>query len=179
LYSSRQRAAASIRNVVYRALAAAASRPPASVQGAFILAGNVFDALAAIGKVLACATRDVLIVDPYMDERALTDFAPLALERVGVRLLADAKCHKPTLRAAAERWSAQYGTSRPLAVRLAPARTLHDRLIILDDADAWLLTQSLNAFARRSPASISRTNDEIAALKVAAYQVMWANASDL
>jgi hypothetical protein len=50
--------------------------------GAFIPAGNAFDAMAAIGSVLRTAKQGVFIVDPYMDEKALTDFAPLACLRI-------------------------------------------------------------------------------------------------
>ena len=71
-----------------RALAVAEMRAPVSAQGAFIAAGNSFDAFAAVGKVLATATGDILIIDPYLDEKALTDFAPLAHEGVSIRLLA-------------------------------------------------------------------------------------------
>jgi hypothetical protein len=96
--------AAEIRAIVYRALAVAESRAPASAQGAFIAAGNVFDAMARIGKVLGTASRDVLIIDPYMDEKTLTDFAVLVAERVAIRLLADKHYVKAApLRPAVER----------------------------------------------------------------------------
>lgn len=78
-------AAQDIGVVVRRALAKAELNAPAAAQGAFIPAGNAFDAMAAIGKILEQATRDVLIVDPYMDEKALTEFALLAPEQVAVR----------------------------------------------------------------------------------------------
>jgi hypothetical protein len=84
---------------------------------------------------------------------------------------------KPTLRPAATRWVAQYGLNRPLQVKLAPARTLHDRLIAVDDSTVWVLTQSLNAFATRSPASIVRVDDQTAALKIAAYADVWPKAA--
>jgi hypothetical protein len=176
---SRELSAASIRAIVYRALASAEARAPASAQGAFIPAGNAFDAMTAVGKVLASAKRDALIVDPYMDEKALTDFAPLAHEGVSIRLLADQKDHKSTLKPAVGRWISQFGRKRPIEARLALPKTLHDRLIIVDDTDAWILTQSLNAFAARSPASISRASSDIATLKVDAYSTIWKNASAL
>jgi len=45
------------------------------------------------------ATKDVLIVDPYMDERAVTDFAVLAPGKgVTVRLLAPMATRKPAKR---------------------------------------------------------------------------------
>jgi hypothetical protein len=50
--------------ILYRALAIAEMRAPVSAQGAFIAAGNSFDAFAAVGKVLGNATGDILIVDP-------------------------------------------------------------------------------------------------------------------
>src|SRR5216683_4344263 len=106
---ARKNSARLIASLVYRALALAELHAPANAQGAFIPAGNVFDAMAAVGKVLSGATGDLLIVDPYMDEKALTDFAPLASEKVSIRLLADQRGHKPTLRPASERWRSQYG----------------------------------------------------------------------
>ena len=159
--------------MLHRALAVAEMRAPVSAQGAFIAAGNSFDAFAAVGKVLATATGDILIIDPYLDEKALTDFAPLAHEGVSIRLLADESAYKPTLLPASRRWATQYGTTRPLDVRLATARTLHDRVIVADATSVWVLTQSLNAFAARSPASIIRVEQETAALKIAAYDAIW------
>lgn len=93
-----------------------------------------------------------------------------------LRLLADEKDHKPTLTPAATKWVGQYGTGRPLQVRLAQPRTLHDRVILIDSKTAWTLTQSLKDFARRSPAEIVRA-DDTAALKIAAYENAWVHAT--
>ena len=168
-----------ITNILYRALGIAELKAPAAVQGAFIPAGNAFDALTAVGKVLQTATRDVLIVDPYMDVKTLTDFAVLAPEGVEIRLLADQKEHKPTLKPAVDRWIEQHGASRPLSAKLGAARSLHDRLIAVDHSQVWVLTQSLNGFAARSPATIVRTDADTATLKIAAYEEMWAKATAL
>ena len=173
------RAAQGIMSILYRALAAAELNAPVPLSGSFISAGNALDAMAAIGKVLGTAKRDVLIVDPYADEKALTDFAPLAREGISVRMLADEKDHKPTLRPARERWIQQYGTARPLEIRLALPRVLHDRLAIVDETETWVLTQSLNAFAARSPAAVVRVDPETSGLKVAAYADIWAAAKPL
>jgi hypothetical protein len=177
--ATRDRARQDIALILYRALAVAEVRAPVSAQGTFIPAGNSFDAFAAVGKVLGTATRDILIVDPYLDEKALTDFAPLAHDGVSIRLLADGSGHKPTLIPASKRWVTQYGAARPLEVRLAPAGMLHDRLIITDAVSTWVLTQSLNAFAARSPASIVRVDQETAALKVSAYDAIWRAATPI
>jgi hypothetical protein len=165
--------------VLYRALAIAELKAPTAVQGAFIPAGNAFDAMTAVGKVLAAAKQQALIVDPYMDEKTLTDFAVLAPAAVSIHLLADQAHHKPSLKPMVGSWIKQYGSNRPLEAKLAPARTLHDRLIAADGAQVWTLTQSLNAFAARSPATIVRVDPETAALKIDAYEAMWAAAAPL
>jgi hypothetical protein len=170
-------AANEIQAILYRALARAELNAPASGQGAFIPAGNAFDAFAAVGKVLATCKTRVLIVDPYLDEKVLTDFTPQVTEGVAICLLADQQSVKPSLQPAFARWLAQYGGKRPIEAKLAPPRALHDRLIIVDGHDAWVLTQSLNAFAARSPASIVRSDPEQAALKIPYYEGIWASAA--
>jgi hypothetical protein len=165
--------AQSIATIVYTALAKAELNAPAAAQGAFIAAGHTFDAFAAVGKVLATAKKDVLMVDPYADEKALTDYAILAPEKVTVRLLADQADHKKSLKPAAERWVQQIGPARPLSVRLAPAKTLHDRLILVDHDTAWTLGQSFNKLAERAHTSLVRMDTESGALKIAAYAAIW------
>ncbi|MDX1102643.1 phosphatidylserine/phosphatidylglycerophosphate/cardiolipin synthase family protein [Sinorhizobium medicae] len=165
--------------IMYRRLAVAELRAPASVRGAFINAGNAFDAIVAVGRVLSSAQQSVRIVDPYMDEKALTDFALLAPERVRLELLADGGAVKPSLEPAARRFAAQYSVERPLEVRLTPARALHDRLIVVDGGTVWTFTQSLNALAARSPASIVRIDGDAAPLKIQAYDDFWNNANVL
>jgi hypothetical protein len=156
---------------VYRVLGSVELSAPAGAQGAFIPVGNAFDAYAAIAKVFSNAKSDLLIIDPYMDDTILIDFAGAAPDTVALRLLSDQATSKPTLGPAATRWKAQY-SQRTLQVRLAPPRTLHDRAILVDGVDAWTVTQSLKDLAKRSPAEIVRAND-IAALKIAAYEQIW------
>src|SRR5205814_5682968 len=106
----------------------------------FIPAGNSFDAFAALSKVLQTAAQDVLMVDPYMDETALTEFGGAVAQNVRLRLMADEKDCKPTLQPAAAKWVQQYGATRPLLLRLAPPKSLHDRAIFIDQKVAWTLT---------------------------------------
>lgn len=173
--SQRTISARGIPTILYRVLAIAELKAPTAIQGNFIPAGNAFDAMAAVSKILNEASNDILIVDPYLDEKVLTDLAIAAPENVTIRLLADAASHKPSLDPAFRRWVSQYGIKRPLELKLAMARSIHDRLIIIDNSSVWVLTQSLNAFAARSPATIVRFPDPT--IKIAAYQDMWQGAT--
>jgi hypothetical protein len=160
--------------ILYRALAIAELDSPPGAQGAFIPVGNSFDAYSAVAKILGSAKKDILIVDPYMDDSVLTDFAGSASENVTLRLLSGDATVKPNLAPAATRWKQQY-SSRSLEVRFAPGHALHDRAFFIDGSSAWTVTQSLKDLAKRSPAEIVRA-DDTAALKIAAYEAIWSGA---
>jgi hypothetical protein len=162
---------------LYGVMAKAELASPAAAQGAFIPVGNAFDAYAAVAKIFGVATSDILIIDPYMDDTSLLDFAGAVPDDVSLRLLSDTGTVKASLAPAATRWKSQY-PQRKLEVRLAPARTLHDRAILVDRKEAWTVTQSLKDLAKRSPAELVRAND-IAALKIAAYELIWTTAGVL
>jgi len=168
-----------ITKVLYRALARAEILAPITASGAFVPVGEPFAAFTAVSKIIGNASNRVLIVDPYADEKVLTDYAVLAPEGVEIGILGDLASVKPSLKPAMANWLKQYATTRPLEVRLTPARALHDRLIFVDNKEAWMLTQSLKDFAARSPATIARVDAETAGLKVVAYQQIWHSATPI
>lgn len=163
--------------VLFRALAEAELRSPSRTTGSFIAVGSAFDALRALAVVLNEAVKEVLIVDPYMSEVALSDVAILAEEGINVRLLSDAATVKPGLKPAAVAWGQQYGLNRPLEVRLSVPKSLHDRLILVDRSKVWVLTQSLKDLAKRAPASLTAVDSETAGLKIDAYEALWSTAT--
>jgi hypothetical protein len=171
----REENAQAIAAVLYEALAKAELNAPADVKGKFIAAGHTFDALMAVGNVLKRAKTDILVVDPYANETVLSDYVILAPENVTVRLLTEAN-YKQSLKPAAERWVQQFGTQRPLEVRLAQNKALHDREIFVDSTEAWNTGHSLKDLAKKSLTSLSLHERELGTRKIAAYQDIW-NAS--
>lgn len=170
-------AAREIRGLLFRALALNELAAPPAVAGAFIPVDSGFDAFAAITKVLKRAKFDILIVDPYMNETVLTEFGTTIPERIGIRLLTTKIPQNAAVEPAARNWLKQFDT-RPLELRWAPKRSLHDRVLLIDKAEAWTLTQSLKDFAARSPGEIIRT-DHSANMKVDAYEEIWADAEPM
>ena len=165
--------------ILYRALARAEAGAPTSARGSFIAAGQPFDALAAVSKILHAARVDVLIVDAYAEANLLDAFLRAVPEQVPIRVLADAKALKPTLKPAVEAWGKQFGPARPLEARKAPKGALHDRLILIDRTDAWLLGQSFNQLATRSNTYLSKADQELARMKIDAYDQIWAASAPL
>src|SRR5262245_56956887 len=165
--------------IAHEALARAERKAPAPIQGKFIAAGHFFDAFAAVSRVLDTAKVDVLMVDPYADEKVLTKYALAAPEQVTVRLLTDQASYRKGLKPAADDWTQQFGSSRPLSVRLAAPRTLHDRAILVDRSTAWTLGQSFKDLVTRSHTTLVRLDPEPGTLKIAAYEQMWIAAAPL
>lgn len=161
--------AEAIRNILYRVLAMVEGMLPAEAQGGFIAAGNVFDALTVMTAALSTVKGRALFVDPYMGPEALHVYALMIPEGIQVDLLGGEGRIKAGLEPAAKAWVAQYASVRPLRVRVVDAKLMHDRMLVVDDREVWDISQSLNALAQRSPATIAKSDPEQAALKVAAY----------
>jgi hypothetical protein len=169
---TRQAGTTQIKLILFRALARAEMKSPVDARGAFVAAGNSFDALAAIGRILSAATEPMMIIDPYLNETVLIDFAQMLPEGIELRLLGGPRGNDGSLQPALARWKIQFGNRRPIEARVAPAGALHDRAIISDSA-AWSLSQSVKDFAKRSPAMILKVDPELQAMKQAAYAAIW------
>lgn len=163
--------------ILFRRLAEVEAKLP-SVQAAFLVKpGDAFTAFQAIKDVLAAARREIFFVDPFMEDRVLRTFGPAIADGVAIRLLTNTKRVNDILVPAADAWMQTHGSSRPLQVRRASGRELHDRFVSIDSKDVWLLSQSLNGFATSSPATVVRFDDDLAADKIEAYEAVWATAS--
>jgi hypothetical protein len=171
--------ARTIANIVQRALTKAELQTPPAVHGAVIAVSETFDAYMAVRRVLSTAKADVLLVDPHAGAKVLTDYAVLASDKVMVRLLADEAEYDESLVIAAQRWAQKFGSYRTLMARLAPAKTLHDRLILVDSETVWMMGHSFSNLARRAHTSLVRARREAAARKISVYAEIWDEAKSL
>jgi hypothetical protein len=91
--------------------------------------------------------------------------------------MSDEEYAKPSLKPAAVRWVTQWNQKRPLEVRLAPARSLHDRLIVIDSNTAWVVGQSFKDLAKRAHTSLVRMDPDSGTLKINAHIALWQTAT--
>lgn len=167
----------------YQLLATAIARLelqlPSGIRGAFIPIGNQFDALRAISEIVRSAEQDLFIVDPYADDSALVRFAINVGEGIRTRIFRDGQYRDcgARLRSAGDAWQQQYGAARPLEIRSAPNRTLHDRFIAIDSTKVYLVSQSFKDLAARSPATIQRAEQSLADEKLHAFEELWQTAA--
>ncbi|HDS1531981.1 TPA: hypothetical protein QEK88_001832 [Stenotrophomonas maltophilia] len=153
-------------------------RLPAEQRGGFIAVGDNFSAFATLTAVISEAKNDLFVVDPYLSHDAISRFIVASPQGVGIRLLRDGAGQQqaltPALLAAMDAWNQQFA-DRPLEIRSAPARRLHDRAIFIDHASAFTVSQSLKDIAGRSPALVHRVAPELVGEKIAAYEEIWNN----
>jgi hypothetical protein len=164
---------------LYDAYGRAELLTPMENRGAFIPAGDTWNGYAAIVKLIQRPCDDLLVIDPYINSSFFIDFTPLAEAKKLVRCLTVNRTENHVgLMAAIGKWSRDPISSiKPVEVRYAPARALHDRLIIIDGKEVWLITQSLKDIALRSPASVSRAEPDIGLMKMQHYEDLWDNCS--
>ena len=148
---------------------------PASLQGAFIPPGDTWLGYAALVKVIQTNCSGFLIVDPYISASIFSELMPHAAASNGTRLLTanQPKLHAALL-ASANKWQATHlAPNETVEVRYAPSSALHDRLIVSDSKDAWLVSQSIKDIATKAAASVTRADPELALMKAQHYEALW------
>ena len=167
-----------IQNILYMTFAVAELNAPISSQGSFIFAGESGAAFMAISKLLNKAKSEILIVDPYLDKIIFTKYMEAISNNVNIKLIASKKNNDiDTLNQNFEQWVKKNNSKRPTELRIAGKNVLHDRLVIIDNEEVYILTQSFNAFAEKSPATIVRF--PAIDLKLGAYKDIWNDAEPI
>lgn len=138
----------------------------------FIPATNELDALTAVGRVFSRAKNELMLIDPYADEVLFSDFLRFADESVTIKILGSGRGIQSKLGVPLKRWRIQY-PNRSTKVRKCQKNILHDRLIIVDEIETWLLSQSFNGIAKRAHAYLVQADAELSKLKVNSYKEIW------
>lgn len=175
----REHNVAQMREILHRHLARLEAESGLNVGDAVISAGDTFAAFVKISDIVRHAEKEVWIIDPYQRDEALRDYAPSIADGVTLRLLTSIDDRMTVIEPAARKWRETHKDRRPLEVRRADGKLLHDRVVVVDHKDVWLLSQSLNAFAARAPATVLMLGADLAPLKIAAYEAIWANSNEV
>lgn len=154
---------------------------PEESRGTFIPAGETWNGYAAIIKLIQTAKHNLLVVDPYLNSTIFTEFAPHSLIQMKSRFLTTKRPENDAgLQASSTKWASDEISQRhPVEVKYAPSGTLHDRLIIIDDKEVWLISQSFKDIAKRSPATVSKVDGEMSAMKTDHYERLWLDSTPI
>lgn len=152
---------------------------PFASQGSFIPPGEAFRGYAALVKVIQSAKSNLYLVEPYVTATLFTELAPMIPQGVSMRCLTSSQ-RAGELAVASRKWIATgENLKRPVEVRIAPPKSLHDRHIVVDGGKVWHISQSTKDIAKRSAASVSLDQTDLAAEKIAYLESLWPNGSGL
>lgn len=158
--------------ILYRCIATVELHSPDLVRGTFIPAGGQFDAFASVSKIFDTAESSILIVDPWLTSTILTDYICTINKNMSIQLLTAVSTTTDELVPAVQRWNSQ-AKSPSVEMRRTPKSAVHDRLILVDTQDAWIVTQSFKDLARSLPASLVKADPVSAGLKHEHYRALW------
>ena len=157
-------------NLLYRAIAELELQVPTLPRQAFG-PGAVYDFLKSLRELLASATNEIFIVDPYLDEQIFDSYLSAISRQVSVRLLA--REHAVALKPSVQKFASQ--TSAAVEVRVS--KSIHDRVVFLDGRSCWVLGQSIKDAAKSTPTYLAPLSDDAAQLKKDDYERIWTTAT--
>ncbi|SDC52215.1 hypothetical protein SAMN05216345_102607 [Cupriavidus sp. YR651] len=137
--------------------------------------GAVYDFFVALRDILGSVRNRVLVVDPYLDANVFDTYVSAVPSSASVDMILGPNAKKAEVKAALEAFRQQ--TGRQVAVKRN--NTIHDRIVIIDDGECYVLGQSLKDAAKKSTTYIAPLPSEIAGLKRDAYADVWLNSNDI
>lgn len=172
-HALRASAVANILAPIHRAVAEldmAVGARPGGVYGP----GAVYDFGRGIRELLSSAKSEVFCVDPYLDAAAFDGYVAGAPAAAALKVLVGRK-PKPGLASAMAAFSTQH-PSRLVALK---SPNVHDRILFIDRTTCFIVGQSLKDGARSAPTYVAPLPADLAPLKLAEYDRVWAAAAPL
>lgn len=130
--------------------------------------GMVFDYFDEIRKLIAGASVELLIVDPYLDADFVSRYLQDVRGDVSLRLLCRERLSSllPAVQALAQQ------NKSTIVVRTSPS--FHDRYIFVDGKTCYQSGASFKDGARNAPTTITQITDAFIAVRDT-YETMWAS----
>ena len=142
---------------------------PAASQGVYE-AGEEFKFFADLAAIVGAAQREVLIVDPYLDEEHLSLYGGRIANGVKFRALTNT-AGRTGIRSSLESVGRKLKKSQP-SFEMKESSNIHDRMIFVDDR-AWVTGQSIKDAAKTKPTYIVELNDPTPMRSV--YEALWSS----
>lgn len=127
-----------------------------------------YDFLRDLTEIILEAEDEVFIVDPYFDGGAFDTYLSGIGNSCGIRILCGKYSADVAGRIAA--FKSQFGVEP----ELRKTKDIHDRLVILDGSDCWIVGGSIKD-AGKKPTYLVPLQPGIAPTKIGIYDALWRN----
>jgi hypothetical protein len=140
--------------------------PDDDIQGAYE-PGEQYELYRDLSKIISRATREVMIVDAYLDEQSFNLYVDKASKTVAVRVLSN------RVGSNLETVAKMCAAGRTLQLRASP--DVHDRALFSDDR-GWVLGQSLKDAAKAKPTYLVELTEPALERLRNAHDNVWSSA---
>jgi hypothetical protein len=106
--------------------------------------GEVYKFFADLKSVIDQAERDVVVVDPYFNGEAFDAYLSSARTGLNIRILADR--YSKDINLYVTKHAAEFGSD----IELRASKELHDRIVFVDDDQAWIMGGSIKDAGKKA-----------------------------
>jgi hypothetical protein len=138
--------------------------------GAFA-AGSVFDFFRELRNVVGLATRDLLVIDPYLNDEIFT-YLSVAPAGVSLRLMMTEPRLVPIVKTSQAKFQQQYQRQ----VESRATASIHDRVVFIDGRTCYILGASIKDAAQKKPTYLAPLAADLVPDKLTAYEAIWQSA---
>ena len=107
--------------------------------------GDAYDVYRDLGQLISAAKSSVFLADPYTDEEVFELYLERLDKNVAIRLLT--RPPSAALRKVASKFAARPG----MKFEARFTEKIHDRVIVVDNTDCWVIGQSIKDAATKKP----------------------------
>jgi len=129
--------------------------------------GAAYDFFRALRALVASTDKSLVVVDPYMDAETVDGYLSALPPGRTVRLIASR--FADDVRVAAAKFTTQQGGS----VEVRKSSEIHDRVVLVDASQCWVLGASIKDAASKKPTYLAPLSADIAMQKVKMYEDVW------
>lgn len=130
--------------------------------------GQEYEFYRDLSSLVQTATRDVFIVDAYLDEQVFNLYVSKVSDAADVRILSN------KIGTNVGTVARMYARNKPLALR--SSADIHDRVVFLDQR-GWVIGQSIKDAAKRKPTYLIELGEPLLTASRNAHNAIWAAAA--
>lgn len=135
-------------------------------------AKHQYDFLRDFNEILTGAHQEIFVVDPYFDGDAFDTYLSGIVDSCNIRILGGK--YSGNVAGRIEAYKAQFGK----APKLRKSKEIHDRLVILDKTDCWIVGGSIKD-AGKKPTYLVPLQPNVAPAKIEIYEALWNRAQEV
>jgi len=129
--------------------------------------GSSYDFYRDLKKIFCSAKNSLFLIDPYINEEVFDLYIDAVPGNVKIRLLTGQVSN------ALKTIIGKYKSKPGVQFKAKTSKKIHDRVVIIDLNECWVLGQSIKDAAKKKPTYIAPLPSDVVQQKVQHYEDIW------